>query len=219
MRIKVLRQINIPIDDTAWKQPPWSNIPGNRIQNHMGKTPDHFPRAEVKIAYDETSISLMFHVTDQYVRAVAVAHQDNVWEDSCVEFFFTPNSDVSKGYFNLEMNCGGMMLFHFQPGQGKDRIIIPISDCNRIRVVHSLPKIIEPEIKEPVTWTVAYSIPLALVEKYCTMTPPGPQVEWRGNFYKCGDKTSHPHWLTWAQVDFPKPNFHLPQSFGILEFQ
>ena len=218
MRIKIPRQINIPIDDTAWEKPPWRKILAHGIQNHMGETPDHFPRAEVKIAYDETSISLMFRVADRYVRAVAVAHQDNVCQDSCVEFFFTPDSDLSKGYFNLEMNCGGTMLFHFQPGQGKGRIIIPTTDCSRIKVAHSLPKIIHPEIRESVTWTVAYSIPMALVEKYCAIIPPGPQVEWRGNFYKCGDRTSHPHWLTWAPVDFPKPNFHLPRAFGILEF-
>jgi len=37
------------------------------------------------------------------------------------------------------------------------------------------------------------------------------------NFYKCADKLQHPHWLNWSPVDFPKPNFHLPQSFGVLE--
>jgi hypothetical protein len=185
----------------------------------MGKKPVHFPKTEVKIAYDEMAISVMFQVEDRYVRAVALAHQDNVWEDSCVEFFFTPNSDVSLGYFNLEMNCGGILLFHFQAGSGKDRIIIPEKDCDQIKVAHSLPRIVDPEITQPITWRVACSIPLELLKSYCPVILPGPGVEWQANFYKCGDKTSHPHWLTWALVDFPRPNFHLPQSFGTLEFQ
>ena len=207
------------MSDAVWDRSPWKEIPFQQLQNYMGKKPDHFPRAEVKIAYDEMAIYVMFQVADRYVRAVAVAHQDNVWEDSCVEFFFTPNSDVSTGYFNLEINCGGILLFHFQPGLGKSRIVLPKKDCNKIKVAHSLPRIVEPEIKEPVTWTVAYSIPLALLKRYCPVIFPGPGVEWRANFYKCGDKTSHPHWLTWSLVDSPRPNFHLPLSFGILEFQ
>jgi hypothetical protein len=185
----------------------------------MGPLPDHFPTTEVKIAYDETSIHLMFQVADRYVRAVALDHQDNVWEDSCVEFFFTPNADVSMGYFNLEMNCGGIFLFHFQAGPGKERMVISKQDCNQIKVAHSLPRTVDPEITEPFTWRVAYSIPLALLKKYCPVIVPGPGRQWRANFYKCGDNTSHPHWLTWAPVDFFRPNFHLPQSFGILEFQ
>jgi hypothetical protein len=48
---------------------------------------------------------------------------------------------------------------------------------------------------------------------------PGPGVTWRANFYKCADKTSHPHWLTWAHVNYPKPKFHLPEYFGRIEFE
>jgi hypothetical protein len=39
------------------------------------------------------------------------------------------------------------------------------------------------------------------------------------NFYKCADQTSHPHWLTWASVDYPQPKFHLPEFFGRLVFE
>ncbi len=203
----------------GWNQTPWNAVSSELIENYMGKKPDHFPKAKVKIAYDETAIYLMFRVDDRYVRAVAAGHQDNVWEDSCVEFFFTPGPDVSKGYFNLEMNCGGIMLFHFQTGAGKGRIVIPKSECGRISIAHSLPRRVDPEIAEPVTWTVAYRVPIDLLKKYCEVITPAPHVRWRANFYKCADKTSHPHWLTWSPVDFPKPNFHLPQSFGVLEFE
>ncbi len=37
-----------------------------------------------------------------------------------------------------------------------------------------------------------------------------------GNFYKCGDLTSEPHYLSWAPVTFEHPNFHLPAFFGNL---
>ncbi|MBF0204397.1 MAG: carbohydrate-binding family 9-like protein [Desulfamplus sp.] len=219
MECKVSRQISLLIIDANWDSFPWIDIPSELLQNYMGNKPDHFPKTEVKIAYDDTAIHLIFRVEDRYVRAATEEHQGNVWEDSCVEFFFTPDSDLSVGYFNLEMNCGGTMLFHFHPEAGKERIVIPKSECSQIVCNHSLPQIVDPEILEPVTWTVAYSIPIDLLKKYCCQViTPAPDVEWKANFYKCADKTSHPHWLTWSPVNFPKPNFHIPESFGILKF-
>lgn len=219
MECKVSRQINTLKIDTGWNSPPWKDIPSELLLNYMGNRPGHFPKTEVKITYDDTAIHLIFRVEDRYVRAVATEHQGNVWEDSCVEFFFTPDSDLSVGYFNLEMNCGGNMLFHFHPEAGKERIVIPKSECGQIVCNHSLPQIVDPEISEPVTWTVACSIPISLLRRYCKVITPALNVEWRANFYKCADKTSHPHWLTWSPVDFPKPNFHIPESFGILKFE
>jgi len=219
MLCKAARLTNPPMGDGDWDKPPWKGIPSKLLRNYMGRKPDHFPRTEVKIAYDDRALYVLFRVGDRYVRAVAAEHQDNVWQDSCVEFFFTPGSDVSKGYFNLEMNCGGTMLFHFQTGPRKDSIVIPKSECNRITVAHSLPRIVDPEIEQPVTWTVEYRLPISLLENYCQVTTPAPGAVWRVNFYKCGDNTSHPHWLTWAPVHSPKPDFHLPRSFGTLQFE
>ncbi len=184
----------------------------------MGEKPDHFPRTELKIAYEDTALYVMFRVEDRYVRATAADHQDSVCGDSCVEFFFTPGPDVSKGYFNFEMNCGGTILFHFNSESQKGMLKIPESDCEKIAKAHSLPRILDPEIEEPVIWTVAYSIPIALLRRYCPVSTPKPHALWRANFYKCADNTSHPHWLTWSPLDHPKPNFHLPRSFGVLEF-
>lgn len=219
MLCNVARQITPPKCDADWESSQWKKLPSERLQNYMGKRPEHFPKAEVKLSYDEMAIYVIFRVADRYVRAVASEHQGNVWEDSCVEFFFTPDSDLSRGYFNLEMNCGGTMLFHFQSGDGNQRVVIPKNECNKIRCAHSLPQIVDPEIDQPVTWSVEYQIPIALLKRYCQVSTPAQHVKWRANFYKCADRSSHPHWLTWSPVDFPKPNFHLPGSFGTLNFE
>jgi hypothetical protein len=213
----VKRLASPPKADTDWDKPPWQEIPSELIRNYMGEKPDHFPKTEVKIAYDGMAIYVMFRVEDRYVRAIAAEHQESVCGDSCVEFFFTPGSDVSKGYFNLEMNCGGTMLFHFNSGLKKVEILK--SDCDKIAKTHSLPRMIDPETRESVTWTVEYAIPIDLLSRYCQVSTPKPHALWRANFYKCADNTSHPHWLTWSPVDYPKPNFHLPLSFGVLEFE
>ena len=218
MIARVARLAAPPEKTPDWDWPPWRSISPESLRHYMGKRPDHFPQTAVKLAYTATAIHVTFRVVDRYVRAVAAQHQDRVWEDSCVEFFYTPGTDSSMGYFNLEMNCGGTMLFHYNPAPRTGSIAIPMLDCERVAKSHSLPRIVDPEIQEPVTWTVGFSIPFALIERYCPVHLPGQNVRWRANFYKCADNTSHPHWLTWSPVDHPQPDFHRPESFGVLKF-
>ena len=84
----------------------------------------------------------------------------------------------------------------------------------RVTIRSSLPAVVDPEIAEPQAWYVAYQVPLALFECYVGEIRRGGGAAWRANFYKCGDKTSHPHWLSWSPVS--ALNFHLPACFGEL---
>ena len=93
------------------------------------------------------------------------------------------------------------------------------SDCEKIEIYHSLPDTVDPEKTDPVTWYLSYRLPLAVLRKYCSIDEPRPGAQWRANFYKCADETSHPHWLTWSPVNRPEPDFHLPQFFGIVAFE
>ena len=40
----------------------------------------------------------------------------------------------------------------------------------------------------------------------------------KGNFYKCGDKTAHKHYLSWSPIDLDSPNCHCPEYFGVIRF-
>lgn len=206
-----------PLLDTVWDGRPWKDIPALGVSRHMGEKPVHLPMVQAKVAYEVAAISVIFRVEDRYVRAVARNYQDNVYEDSCVEFFFTPGRDISIGYFNLEINCGGTALFDFHPGHGKV-VHIAAADFSDIQIAHTLPARVDPEITTPITWVLEYRIPFDVIGKYCEATRPVRGDTWKANFYKCGDKTSHPHWLTWSRVDYPSPQFHLPAFFGSLEF-
>jgi hypothetical protein len=150
---------------------------------------------------------------------VAKETNENVCWDSCVEFFFSPGSDIQRGYFNFEANCKGVFLFQYHLNNGDASGFVSLDDCGKVKISHSLTREIEQESTEPETWMLEYSIPISVLSKYMKVDQPGSGVSWRANFYKCADKTSHPHWLTWALVDFPKPKFHLPEFFGRLDFE
>ena len=202
--------------DAAWDKPPWSGIEPLTIARVLGPEPAHRPRTQAKLAYDRDALYVIFRVEDRYVRVVN-GHQGAVCRDSCVELFFTPGTDVSQGYFNIEMNAGGHMLFHFQKIPRRDDFPVADADCERLTVAHTLPERVEPEMPGPVTWIVEYRLPVEILERYMAVVRPAPGVEWRANLYKCGDQTSHPHWLTWAPVD-GKIDYHQPRCFGSLRF-
>lgn len=208
-----------PDIDSDWKKMFWKDAKAVSLKNYMGEKPLHFPDTQVKMKYDRNNVYIVFQVKDRYVRAIAKETNGRVWEDSCVEFFFTPGPDVNRGYFNLETNCKGIFLLQFHNNTGKKQGFVNLEDTREIEISHSLETNAENEITKPLTWTVEYRIPLSILSKYMEVDKPEPGARWRANFYKCGDKTSHPHWLTWAPVDRPKPNFHLPEFFGWLAFE
>jgi len=207
-------------DDDLHTGSVWKDRGAEKLQYFMGSKPVHFPNTLVRLGYDRSSLALFFRVDDRYIRATAEEHQQSVCQDSCVEFFFSPGPDSDCGYFNFEINCGGTFLFHYHPLSTRETVVeLPKTHYSRIRIYHSLPQIVDREIDHCLTWTVAFQIPLDILEDYCRVITPAPSAVWRCNFYKCADKTSHPHWLTWAPVPAPKPDFHLPQFFGRLVFE
>lgn len=206
--------------EADWDAVVWQDVPALELCHYMGDRPAHFPRTQARLAYDDEAIYVIWRVEDQYVRAVAPHHQGEVWKDSCVEFFFTPGDDVDAGYFNLEMNCGGTFLFHYQQEPWKSVVDLPPAIVDGVQVAALLPRIVEPEIAEPIVWVVAYRLPIeGLATYYPALKRPAPGVSWRANFYKIADATSHPHYLTWSPVDKPKPDFHSPAFFGTITFE
>ncbi|MFA5292352.1 MAG: carbohydrate-binding family 9-like protein [Phycisphaerae bacterium] len=196
----------------------WEQANTLELKNYMGSKPRHFPKTQAKLLYDEKNIYVFFRIEDQYVRAVAQKLHDPVCRDSCAEFFFTPGENISDGYFNLEINCGGTMLMFHQTARNENKIQISEQNCKKIKIKTSMPKIVEPEIKEPITWTLHYTLPLEILESYAKVSKPAAGVKWRANFYKCADDSSHPHWLTWAKIDKPRPDFHRPDFFDTIVF-
>lgn len=205
--------------DADWDKPQWKGVEPVTLGCYMGDKPEHFPLTQAKVMYDDANLYVIFKVEDRYVRAVGQGYQAKVCLDSCAEFFFTPSDDVSQGYFNVEANCGGAMLLYHQMERGVGLVPVADEDMDKIEVAHSMPKLVTEEITEPTTWTLEYRLPVSMFAKYAPVIMPKSGAEWKANFYKCGDLTSHPHWLTWSFVDKPKPDFHRPEFFGTLVFE
>lgn len=179
--------------------------------------PENYPyRPEVKFRIAHTGIGILLHfqVTEESVRAVAGEDGGRVWEDSCVEFFLSPEGN--DHYYNFECNCIGNLWLH---GGEKDTERIEASE-DVFRSIKRWSSLGMTPFEEQVgerTWEVALTIPVSALFNHSIMNLSGKLM--RANFYKCGDLLQTPHFLSWNPIDLPEPNFHCPEFFGKLDFE
>lgn len=201
-----------------WDGPVWGETPFLIIGYFRPESTSHRPLVRCKLLYDTSHLYGLFLVRDRYVRCIHTGFQVPVYEDSCVELFLQPKPDV--GYFNFEFNCGGAMLASYvtDPTRINGRVagatLLSRAEGRQIAVYGSLPPIVEYEMEDEVTWSLEFAIPLALLHNYAGSLGRLEGREWRGNLYKCGNKTSHPHWASWSPLS--DRNFHAPRDFGML---
>lgn len=169
---------------------------------------------------DDENLHGIFKVEDRYVRCIRENYFDDVWKDSCVECFIQPKP--GGGYFNFEFNCGGAHLccyitdWKLKNGWFTQAVKLPAVIGGKILVKSSLPRLVEPENKEAVDWTLQFLIPLAVLEEFTGPLAKLSGQTWQGNFFKCAEEVSHPHWASWSPIE--ELNFHQPGSFGSLRF-
>ncbi len=190
---------------------------------HRNWLPAKQVNASFDIGHDIHNILLRFVVEEEEVRATCTGFNSSVWEDSCVEFFFSPvqgangNSDQDPlFYYNLEFNAIGTVL----GGYGKDRhdrSWLQETHLSRIETVPSLGRKPFGIRNELTRWSLHVRIPVSVfcfsgIKRLTGLTG-------RANFYKCGDRLTHPHYLSWQPVESPTPDFHTPQFFGKIQFE
>jgi len=165
------------------------------------------PKAAFRLARYEGGLAISFRVRGKDLRATALQDNGRSWEDSCVEFFIA--SSDGKGYYNIEITCIGSILLAY--GQDRhDRKQQP--QVNRIIRRSSL-KFEPAEIAGGShCWRVDVIIPWDVIGYDAANLPESINV----NFYKCGDLTAHPHFVTWNPVQTETPDFHRPDFFGTM---
>ena len=178
-------------------------------ENNWPKEAPYTPDCNGSIARTASHLAVMFHVRGLDLRATQIEDNGRSWEDSCCEFFVTDPYDGT--YYNFELTCIGSLLSSKRKSR-LDSVLREKEDVARV-IRHSSLAHEETEISDRIfSWTVAMLIPYDLIGIDRDNVP----VSVRGNFYKCGDLTAHPHFLSWNPIGTPKPDFHRPEYFGEL---
>lgn len=166
------------------------------------------PLTAFNIAHSDTAIYIDFFVRCNYLRAVHDKNNSDVYQDSCVEFFVAPHDRAP--YYNFEFNCIGTVHAAKRMDRHSGELLSD-AQLDSIRRLASCGDRPFEEIEGMFVWNLTVAIPLDLIGISYT---PGKPVTLHGNFYKCADATSVPHFLSWAPIDTPHPDFHRPEFFG-----
>lgn len=186
----------------------WENVPEEEITvPGIAANPD--VRAFFKIAYDDDALYVRLRAKEKDIRATYKDNHGMPCEDSCLEFFFSPDPKKDT-YFNIEMNpnCAAYL------GIGED-----------VRHLTRLDPADYGSPFEPVAertddgWMLTYKIPYSFIRKFFPDFAPKPGDILKANAYKCGDKTSKEHYLSWKPVKWDQASaFHNPKCFGVMRF-
>ena len=176
--------------------------------------PEYFdlPKVTFSIAHSKDILYIKYDVKEHEVLARYKQINDPVYKDSCVEFFIGFNDE--KNYYNIEFNRLGTCLGRYGSDR-ENRTPLPVELLKTIRYDRMLKQI--KQTGEPaINWTLTVAVP---VEIFCFNKITSLQhTKSRMNFFKCGDDLSQPHYLAWNNIVSEKPNFHLPEFFGKVEF-
>ena len=192
------------------------NEGGLQLAINQVNWPYEFPKllpVTVHVAHDNEKIYLYYQVKGEEIRSVITKDFQSVWEDSCVEFFVQRLGE--KLYRNFEFNVQGVLLASQRESRDAAENLSQtiMSSIVRFATIRHYYKV-DVEVSD---WTLYVEIPKEALgfsadEKMSDQTI-------RANFYKCGDETFEPHFISWKPIDLPKPNFHVPQFFGELTFE
>ena len=186
-------------------------LQGARFDVDVLNWPKEWPYAPLcsgRIARTEGSLVVDFRVSGLDLRAENKNDNGSQWEDSCVEFFVQdPDGSV---YYNFEINALGKVLACTGAGRS-NRKPRPAEEMEAIARFASVKKL-DSEKEGLQSWRVCIIIPFELIG----VDPENLPAKLRANFYKCGDKTAHPHFVSWNPIGTLDPDFHRPEFFGEL---
>lgn len=185
----------------------------NVTQINWPETFPYKPEVKVRIAHNSNELLLQYEVEEKYTMANVTEDNGEVWTDSCCECFI---SFDETGYYNLETTCIGKALFAFRQSRENAHHAEP-EIMQTIRRHASLGTEPFSETVGANKWNLTVAVPVSAFFGHKIEKLDG--VEARLNVYKCGDKLSVPHFVSLYPINFPKPNFHLPEFFQAVRFE
>ena len=172
------------------------------------------PKVSFRIFHTGDLLWLRFDVEERYTAARVTKDNGQVWTDSCVEFFLELDD---RGYYNFETTCIGRMLLGFRHTHA-DAVHAEPEIMASVKRHTTLPFGVPFEEREGDNhWSLTLAIPPQALFRHAITDWSG--VEARVNLYKCGDKLSHPHFLSWRPIQTENPDFHRPEYFERVTFE
>ena len=185
--------------------PAWEQAPAIRYERDWtGENPDPQRATEVRLLWTAETLFIRFRCTYRTVTVFPDARSDGwryeLWDRDVAETFLQPDSTDPFKYLEFEVSPNGYWI-DLAVSHGK------------IEELHSgLGRRVVKDEKAQ-TWTAELAIPMrSLTGKF------DPKSPWRANFFRIEGEKEPRFYSAWSPTRSPKPNFHVPSAFGVLEF-
>ena len=188
------------------EKPEWEKIPAVTLTHQPWLAPCDI-EASAQLCHDGENLYVRMTAKEKNIRATLTGPLDQVCNDSCLEFFFSPICGDTR-YLNFEFNPNGCLYLGIGSG---------IHDL--VRLLPEEEALFQPQPRRTGSgWEITYRIPTEFIRRFFPGFTAAPGASMRANFFKCGDLTPQPHFLAWNPVTSETPAFHRPCDFGLLTF-
>lgn len=192
----------------------WEKVPKADINCYPWDLNGYMPKTEARVVYTEKGFHAFLISYENEILATRVNMNDPVCRDSCMEFFFKPDTEHDGRYLNFELNPLGTLYL----GIGKDRFeSMKVADTapEAFRIHPSVTMEVLKDFSGPF-WSIQFFIPFDFIERFYGKLNFKSGMKMAGNFYKCAEDTAYPHFGCWNEVISKVPDFHRPECFGSL---
>ncbi|MBO5416955.1 MAG: carbohydrate-binding family 9-like protein [Clostridia bacterium] len=203
-----MKEYNLKITNTAPTD--WSEVERANIDSYVWGGAERAYATYGQLSYAKTGdekSGLYIHLFCEEKNPVSIETQldGKVYEDSCMEFFFTMR-DISAGdigYINIECNSLGISRISF--GEGRHgRVFLGELGIERFPISVNIGN---------EGWEILVFVPESSLKKIFGLSDISEDTVMRGNFYKCDENAGAP-FGSWSPIASPSPDFHRPESFG-----
>lgn len=168
------------------------------------------PQTEFRALWDDERLHFRFDcVDDDLVLPDGSTAKDRVLGSDRVEIFFAPDLSL-KPYYCLEMSPRGDVLAY------KAEFYRQMDwnwQCDGLQLDAHI---------EGNRYSVTGCLPLDTLRDLNALKPDSSEVIagiYRAEFHRKPDGTIHSGWMPWVNPHTERPDFHVPASFGVLEFK
>ena len=185
----------------------------NQIDTINWANYNYKPKLSFRIGHTGKEIWLKYYVAEKHILAQETRINGGVYKDSCVEFFISVDS---KNYYNFEFSCIGTIHLAHGTGRGNRKFVDP-EIIKKIEIESSLGNKPFEEKTGNFEWEMMIRIPVESFAFDKIKSLDG--LKATANFYKCGDESTVPHYVTWNPIGTENPDYHCPEYFGKVLFE
>ncbi len=140
-----------------------------------------------------------------------------VYKDSAMEAFFQINPEQNSGYINLELNSAGVLRAQF--GESRDeRIFFTDEQMKQCETQYGKETLsAHNQSHSENMWWVQILLPFSVIDDFYGEGSAAKLAEGstlRCNFFKLSETPEVEHYASYAPIDYPTPNFHMPEFFA-----